>query len=91
MKRNPKFIVTYIKEALRGKTKFVSLKPKILGGVITGIDLPFLIFQGYKHALKQIGYNEFRISCTVNAKLVDGSSFGAPLNSIKITIQTCFS
>ena len=75
LKRNPKFIVTDTKESLRGKAKISSLKPKISGGVITVLDLPFLIFQSYRHVLKQISYNDFRVSCTVNANLIDGSSF----------------
>ena len=77
LKRNPKFIVTETKEALRGKAKIISLRPKILGGVITVLDLPFLIFQSYRHVLKQINYNDFRVSCTVNANLIDGSEFWA--------------
>ena len=77
LKRNPKFIVTETKEALRGKANIISLRPKILGGVITVLDLPFLIFQSYRHVLKQINYNDFRVSCTVNAHLIDGSEFWA--------------
>ena len=92
LKRNPKFIVTDTKESLRGKAKIISLKPKILGGVITVIDLPFLIFQSYRHVLKQINYNDVRVSCTVNANLIDGSSFWAATEQHQNNFfQTCFS
>jgi len=69
--------VTETKEALRGKAKTRSLKPNIFGGVITVLDLPFLVFQSYKKVLKQIDYKNFRVSCSVNAKLIDGSEFWA--------------
>ena len=78
IKSNPKLIVTETKDALRGKVKSISIKPKILAGFITARDLPFLIFQSYKKVLTQIDYKNVRVSCTVNAKMVDdGSDFWA--------------
>ena len=54
LRRNPKLIITNVAEALRGKVKMLSVKPKILGASITSIDLPFLVFQSYKHVLKKV-------------------------------------
>jgi len=77
LKRFPKFYTAPLKTIFKGKGRIIALKPKRIGGIITIMDLPYLILQGYKQARKTINYQDYKINIKVSGLVINGETFWA--------------